>query len=119
MIAQDAKPSGTLVIDAERVSKAYGERAIVSDFSMRVMRGDRIGIVGANGAGKTTLVNLLTGALAPDSGSVRLGANVGWPPSIRPRSLDPATTLLDALTGGGSDYVDDQWRASPCRRLHA
>ena len=64
------------MIDAERISKAYDDRPIVRDFSLRVMRGDRIGIVGANGAGKTTLINLLTGALAPDSGSVRLGANV-------------------------------------------
>ncbi len=76
MIAQDAKASGALVIEAERIGKAYGDRAIVRDFSLRVMRRDRIGIVGANGAGKTTLVNLLTGALAPDVGSVRLGANV-------------------------------------------
>ena len=106
MIAQDTKASGALVIDAERVSKAYGERAIVSDFSLRVMRRDRIGIVGANGAGKTTLVNLLTGALAPDSGSVRLGANVAMASLDQGRaSLEPATTLVDALTGGGSDYV--------------
>ena len=76
MVAQDAKASGALVIEAERISKAYDGRAIVRDFSLRVMRRDRIGVVGANGAGKTTLVNLLTGALAPDSGSVRLGANV-------------------------------------------
>ena len=106
MIAQDTKASGALVIDAERVSKAYGERWVVHDFSLRVMRRDRIGIVGANGAGKTTLVNLLTGALAPDSGSVRLGANVGMAALDQGRaSLEPATTLVDALTGGGSDYV--------------
>ena len=106
MTAQDTKASGALVIDAERVSKAYGERAIVSDFSLRVMRRDRIGIVGANGSGKTTLVNLLTGALAPDSGSVRLGANVAMASLDQGRaSLEPATTLVDALTGGGSDYV--------------
>ena len=95
-----------LVIDAERISKAYGERGIVRDFSLRVMRGDRIGVVGANGAGKTTLVNLLTGALAPDSGSVRLGANVTMATLDQGRaSLEPTTTLVDALTGGGSDYV--------------
>ena len=62
LTAQDAKASGALVIDAERISKAYDDRPIVRDFSIRVMRGDRIGIVGANGAGKTTLVNLMTGA---------------------------------------------------------
>ncbi|HEY6521613.1 MAG TPA: ATP-binding cassette domain-containing protein, partial [Roseiarcus sp.] len=106
MIAQDAKTSGALVIDAERISKSYGDREIVRDFSMRVMRRDRIGVVGANGAGKTTLINLLTGALEPDSGSVRLGANVSMATLDQQRaSLEPTTTLVDALTGGGSDYV--------------
>jgi ATP-binding cassette subfamily F protein uup len=106
MVAQDTKASGALVIDAERIGKAYGDRTIVRDFSLRVMRRDRIGIVGANGAGKTTLINLLTGALAPDSGSVRLGANVTMAALDQGRaSLEPATTLVDALTGGGSDYV--------------
>jgi ABC transport system ATP-binding/permease protein len=106
MIAQDAKASGALVIDAERISKVYGGRSIVRDFSLRAMRGDRIGVVGANGAGKTTLVNLLTGALTPDSGSVRLGANVMMATLDQQRaSLEPTATLVDALTGGGSDYV--------------
>ena len=106
MIAQDVKASGALVIDAERISKSYGDRAIVRDFSLRVMRRDRIGIVGANGAGKTTLVNLLTGELAPDSGSVRLGANVTMASLDQQRaSLEPTTTLVDALTGGGGDQL--------------
>ncbi|MGB3582895.1 MAG: ABC-F family ATP-binding cassette domain-containing protein, partial [Roseiarcus sp.] len=106
MTTQDAKASGALVIDAERVSKAYDGRGIVRDFSIRAMRGDRIGVVGANGAGKTTLVNLLTGVLAPDSGSVRLGVNVIMASLDQQRaSLEPTTTLVDALTGGGSDTV--------------
>ena len=106
MIAQDAKASGALVIEAEKISKSYGDRPIVRDFSLRVMRGDRIGVVGANGAGKTTLINLLTGALAPDSGAVRLGANVAMASLDQRRaSLQPTTTLVDALTGGGSDFV--------------
>ena len=106
MTTQDAKASGALVIDAERVSKAYDGRGIVRDFSIRAMRGDRIGVVGANGAGKTTLVNLLTGVLAPDSGSVRLGVNVVMASLDQQRaSLEPTTTLVDALTGGGSDTV--------------
>jgi ABC transport system ATP-binding/permease protein len=106
MVAQDVKASGALVIEAERISKSYGDRTIVRDFSLRVMRRDRIGIVGANGAGKTTLINLLTGAMAPDSGSVRLGANVSMASLDQGRaSLEPATTLVDALTGGGSDCV--------------
>jgi ATP-binding cassette subfamily F protein uup len=106
MIAQDAKASGALVIEAERIGKAYEGRWVVRDFSLRVMRSDRIGIVGANGAGKTTLINLLTDVLEPDSGSVRLGANVTMASLDQGRaSLEPATTLIDALTGGGSDYV--------------
>jgi ABC transport system ATP-binding/permease protein len=106
MTAQDVKASGALVIDAERISKAYDGRPIVRDFSMRAMRGDRIGVVGANGAGKTTLVNLLTGVLAPDSGSLRVGANVMMASLDQRRaSLEPTTTLVDALTGGGSDTV--------------
>src|SRR5271155_2531083 len=76
MIAQDAKASGALVIEADRISKAYDGRAIVGDFSTRIERGDRIGIVGPNGSGKTTLINLLTGVLAPDRGMVRHGANL-------------------------------------------
>ena len=106
MAAQESKASGALVIEAERIGKAYDGRPVVRDFSLRVMRRDRIGIVGANGAGKTTLLGLLTGALAPDSGSVRLGANVTMAALDQGRaSLEPATTLVDALTGGGSDYV--------------
>jgi ATP-binding cassette subfamily F protein uup len=106
MVAQDAKASGALVIEAERIAKAFDGWPIVRDFSVRVMRRDRVGIVGANGAGKTTLVNLLTGALAPDCGTVRLGANVVMASLDQQRaSLEPTMTLVDALTGGGSDYV--------------
>jgi ATP-binding cassette subfamily F protein uup len=106
MTASDAPLSGKLAIEAEGVSKAYDEKTIVKDFSARVLRGDRLGLVGPNGVGKTTLVNLLTGALAPDSGLVRLGANLVLASLDQSRaSLDPTTTLADALTGGGSDYV--------------
>ncbi len=106
MSAQDAKVSGVLVVEAERIAKTYNGRPIVRDLSVRIMRGDRIGVVGANGAGKTTLVNLLTGVLAPDSGSVRLGANVLIANLDQSRSsLEPTVTLVDALTGDGSDYV--------------
>jgi ATP-binding cassette subfamily F protein uup len=106
MTAQDAGASGALVIEAERVSKAYGETLIVKDFSLRVMRGDRIGVVGWNGAGKTTLINLLSGALAPDAGQVRLGTNVAMASLDQRRaSLEPTTALADALTGDGRDFV--------------
>ncbi|HWE78767.1 MAG TPA: ABC-F family ATP-binding cassette domain-containing protein [Pseudolabrys sp.] len=99
-------PSGVLVIEAEKIGKSYGDRSIVSDFSMRIQRGDRIGVVGPNGAGKTTLIGLLTGGLAPDSGTVRLGANLQVSTLTQHRdSLDPNTTVADALTGGSGDTV--------------
>jgi ATP-binding cassette subfamily F protein uup len=104
--ASEAQASGKLVIEAINVSKSYGDKPIVKDFSTRVARGDCIGIVGPNGAGKTTLINLLTGALAPDSGKIKLGASLEMVTlDQRRESLDPATPLGDALTGGGSDQV--------------
>jgi len=106
MAAQEAEASGKLVIEAKGIDKSYGERAIVTDFSLRIERGDRVGIVGPNGAGKTTLINLLTGALAPDSGAVRLGANIAMASlDQRRESLSPEMTVADVVTGGGSDAV--------------
>ncbi len=103
----EGKVSGKLVIEAKRVSKFYGERAIVDDFSIRVLRGDRIGVVGPNGAGKTTLINLMTGVLDPDDGSVRLGASLELASLDQRRAaLRPEMTLKDALTGGGGDWVE-------------
>ena len=102
----EADVSGKLVIDADAISKAFGERYVVRDFSTRVIRGDRVGIVGANGAGKTTLIRMLTGELAPDSGTVRLGTGLEMASLDQRRaSLSPDTTLRDALTGGGSDTL--------------
>ncbi len=107
LTASDAKLSGKLVIEAEGVSKAFGDRTIVKNFSTRVLRGDRLGIVGANGTGKTTLIKLLTGTLPPDEGVIRHGANLAMASLDQGRAhLDPATTLKDALTGGGSDFVE-------------
>jgi ABC transport system ATP-binding/permease protein len=106
LAAAEAEKSGRLVIEAKSIAKSFGERKIVDDFSIRVQRGDRIGIVGPNGAGKTTLVNLLTGAEAPDSGSVRLGVNLEMATLDQHReSLDPKSTLSEALTGGRGDHV--------------
>src|SRR5436305_4776680 len=76
MAVSEAELSGRLVVEAERVSKSFGNEAVVRDLSIRIQRGDRIGFVGPNGAGKTTLLKLLTGDLAPDSGTVRLGASI-------------------------------------------
>ncbi|WP_257168200.1 ABC-F family ATP-binding cassette domain-containing protein [Bradyrhizobium sp. SRS-191] len=106
LAAAEADKSGKLVIEAKGATKSYGDRKIVDNFSIRIQRGDRIGIVGPNGAGKTTLVNLLTGGSEPDSGSIRLGVNLETATLDQHReSLDPRTTLAEALTGGRGDHV--------------
>jgi ATP-binding cassette subfamily F protein uup len=104
--AGSATPSGALVIEAVGIGKRYGDIPIVRDFSIRIQRGDRIGIVGPNGSGKTTLINLLTGTLPPDAGSVRLGSNLAIATLDQHRdSLDPDVTVTEALTGGRGDTV--------------
>jgi ATP-binding cassette subfamily F protein uup len=104
--AGSAMPSGALVIEAVGIGKSYGDVAIVRDFSTRIQRGDRIGIVGPNGSGKTTLINLLTGTLPPDAGSVRLGSNLAIATLDQHRdSLDPDVTVAEALTGGGDTVM--------------
>lgn len=106
MAAVEADKSGKLVIEAKSVSRSYDGRTIVDDFSIRIQRGDRIGIVGPNGAGKTTLINLLTGVSAPDTGTIRLGTNLEMATLDQSRdSLDPKSTLSEALTGGRGDTV--------------
>ncbi len=104
--AGSAAPSGALVIEAAGIGKSYDGRPIVSDFSIRIQRGDRIGIVGPNGSGKTTLINMLTGVLAPDKGSVRLGSTLAVATLDQHRdSLDPNVTVTEALTEGHGDTV--------------
>src|SRR5882724_5416511 len=106
LAAAEADKSGKLVIEAKNISKSYGDRKIVDGFSIRVQRGDRIGIVGPNGAGKTTLIDMLTGGSPPDSGTIRLGANIEMATLDQHReSLDPKSTLAEALTGGRGDHV--------------
>jgi ATP-binding cassette subfamily F protein uup len=106
LAAAEADSSGALVIEAKGISKSFGERAIVRDLSLRVMRGDRLGIVGPNGSGKSTLTALLTGALAPDGGTVRLGTGLEMAALDQGReSLDPSWTLSEALTRGRGDMV--------------
>ena len=71
-----APGSGDQVAVAERIAKRYGENVLFEDFSISIMRGDRIGVIGPNGAGKTTLINCLLGELEHDEGTVRLGSRV-------------------------------------------
>ncbi|MFM2130725.1 MAG: hypothetical protein RL477_2271, partial [Pseudomonadota bacterium] len=106
MSAAQAESAAKLVIEAKNIAKSYGERVIVKNASIRVARGDRIGIVGPNGAGKTTLLNMLTGALEPDSGTVKLGANLKMVTLDQKReSLHPEATLKEVLTQGHGDMV--------------
>jgi ABC transport system ATP-binding/permease protein len=104
--AADAENSGTLVVKAFRAGKSYGDRTIVKDFSYRLLKGNRVGVIGANGSGKTTLVNLLTGVIEPDTGSVRLGTNVLMARLDQDRGkLLADTTLAEVLTDGHGDTV--------------
>jgi ATP-binding cassette subfamily F protein uup len=94
-----------MVFEAEHLHKAYGDRAVVADFSTRVMRGDRVGLIGPNGAGKTTLLRLLLGDVAPDSGTIRHGANVQIAYYDQQREqLDPEKTVFETV-GEGNDTV--------------
>lgn len=106
MVVSEGRTSGALVAEADAISKSFGPRTVVRDFSTRVLRGDRVGIVGPNGAGKTTLIKMLTGLLEPDSGTIKLGAALELAMLDQGRArLDPDTRLKDALTGGGSDTL--------------
>ncbi|QPC85947.1 ATP-binding cassette domain-containing protein [Mesorhizobium sp. NBSH29] len=106
MAASEAAESGKLVVEAKSISKSYGEQIIVSDFSTRIQRGDRVGFVGANGAGKTTLLKMLTGELAPDSGSVRIGTNLEIATLDQKRdAFDPEESLMHFLTDGRGETV--------------
>jgi ABC transport system ATP-binding/permease protein len=103
---QDAAGSGKLVIEAVQVSKDFGGAAVVKNFTARIMRGDRVGIIGPNGCGKSTLIKLLTGALPPGSGEVRLGTNLAIAYFDQQREqLDPSRSIADNVTGGSGDTV--------------
>jgi len=106
MAASEANESGKLVIEAKGIAKSFGDLVVVRDFSTRIQRGDRIGLVGPNGAGKTTLLKMLTGELAPDSGSVRLGVNLEVATLDQKReAVDPQETLAHYLTDGRGETV--------------
>jgi ABC transport system ATP-binding/permease protein len=109
-INESAEVSGRKVIEVRNVTHGYGGRALLRDFSLRVMRGDRLGIIGNNGVGKSTLLRILLGELAPDSGSVKLGTNleVGYFDQLR-RELDASKTVAE-IVGEGREYVTIQGR---------
>ncbi|SCW80325.1 ABC-F family ATP-binding cassette domain-containing protein [Ancylobacter rudongensis] len=106
MAATEAEISGKLVMEAEHISKTYGDRVIVRDLTIRIQRGDRIGIVGPNGAGKTTLLKMLTGELAPDTGKAKMGTNIEMATLDQRRAaLDPNRSVRETLTDGRGDQV--------------
>ena len=110
-----AQASGKLVFELTSVSKSYGDTPVVSGFSARVMRGDRVGLIGPNGAGKTTLLKLLLGELPPDAGEVRRGAGVEIAYYDQQREqLDPERTVFDTI-GDGNDSVTVNGRS---RHVH-
>ena len=94
-----------LITEAKHISKSFGERCLISDFSVRILRGNKIGIVGPNGAGKTTLIKLLTKRMEPDAGSVRLAKNLEEAYFDQNRqTLDPTKTLWKTLCPEG-DHI--------------
>ena len=100
MALESGPKSGKRVIEAEGISKVYCDKVICRDFSLKVQRGDRIAFVGPNGVGKTTLIEMLTGQLAPDSGTVTLGTNLEMAVfDQRRQALDPEMSLWESLTG--------------------
>ncbi len=105
--------SGKKVIEAVGISKTYGDKTLIKNFDMRILRGDRVAFVGPNGVGKTTLLKMLVGEIAPDTGSVSLGTNLEIAVFDQTRAqLDPEASLWENLTGdplmkvsGASDQV--------------
>jgi ATP-binding cassette subfamily F protein uup len=94
------------VVERADVGKSFGDKTVVRDFTTRILRGDRIGIIGANGAGKTTLLRLILGDLQPDSGAVRQGTRlqIAYFDQFR-TALDPEAMIADVISPG-SDYVE-------------
>ena len=128
---QEAGASGKLVFEAEHMTKAFGGAPVIADFSARIMRGDRIGIIGPNGCGKSTLIKLLVGQLEPTSGTLRRGTQLLPAYFDQQRDqLDPTKSIMDNVTGGSGDTVTIDGRARhvssylrdflfPPERLHA
>ncbi len=106
LVVAESERSGRLVIKAQNISKKLAGRTLVENLSLKINRGDRLGLVGPNGAGKTTLIDMLTGEMPPDSGSVRFGTRLEIVTLDQKREkLDPESTLGDILTDGGGDQV--------------
>jgi ABC transport system ATP-binding/permease protein len=104
--AQDAAPSGKLVFEAIDMSMSFGGAPVIADFSARIMRGDRIGIIGPNGCGKSTLIKLMVGDLEPTAGLIKRGTNLQVAYFDQQRDqLDSTRSIMDNVTGGSGDTV--------------
>jgi ATP-binding cassette subfamily F protein uup len=106
-LALDAgERSGQMVAELTHVAKAYGDKVLIRDFTTRILRGDRIGLVGPNGAGKSTLLRLILGEVAPDAGTIRRGTNltVAYFDQLR-AALDPDATVADTISPG-ADWIE-------------
>ncbi len=106
LAVQEAERSGKLVVEAENVNFARGERVLVNNFSTTLLRGDKLGIIGPNGAGKTTLLNLLLGKLAPDSGKLKNGTNLQVAYFDQLRALLDENKPVYENIGDGKDFVE-------------
>jgi len=106
LAVDDGQGSGKLVFEAERVWKSFDGRVVIRDYSQRILRGDRVGLIGPNGSGKTTLLRLLLGEVAPDSGEVRHGARLQVAYFDQQREqLDPDATLADSVNEGNATVI--------------
>lgn len=95
-----------MVAELEGVSKTFGDRCLIKDLTLRVMRGDKLGLLGPNGVGKSTLIKIILGQMQPDSGTVKLGTNLQIAYFDQLRSeLDPTKTLQETVSPG-SDWVE-------------
>ena len=98
MVLESGKSSGKLVIEAQEIAKTFGERTLLTDFSTKIMRGDRVAFVGPNGVGKTTLLKMLMNDLEPDTGSIRHGANIEVAVLDQTRDVPEHLSLWEAMT---------------------
>ena len=106
MAVDSGEQSGRRVAEARHIAKAWGDKAVVRDFSTRILRGDRLAVVGPNGAGKTTLVRTLLGEIEPDAGTVKLGTGLQIAYLDQSRSdLNEETTLWNVLAPAGGDSL--------------
>ena len=91
---------GQVVVEMEKVRKAYGDKLLIDDFSVNIPPGSLVGVIGPNGAGKTTLLKLITGLEKPDQGTIRIGETVRLAYADQFRSLDPEKSVWEEISGG-------------------